>query len=72
MFCTDVDYKYYAVDNSNKLVFGFDDEWEVQQYCKEHKLKKFTRNGLKNKKINPNDNDNWTSDYPKSINLKIE
>lgn len=56
------DYKFYAVTNHNELVYGFDDESEAKLYCKKHKLKVFTKNGLKNKKIKANNLDFWVCD----------
>ena len=55
----DYEFAFYAVNDENKLVYGFDDDEEVKQFCKKHHFKKFTRNGLKNKKINPKNIDNW-------------
>jgi hypothetical protein len=55
-------YNFYAVTNNNQLVYGFDDENEVKSYCKKHKLKVFTKNGLKNKKIKANNIDCWVFD----------
>lgn len=60
----DTEFAFYAVNDKNKLVYGFDDESEVIKYCKDNNFKKFTRNGLKNKKINPANLENWTNDYP--------
>ena len=59
-----VEFAFYAVNDENKLVYGFDDESEIKKYCKDNHFKKFTRNGLKNKKINPANLENWTNDYP--------
>lgn len=56
------EWKFYAVRNDNLLVLGFSDENDAKGYCKRNKFKLFTRNGLKNKKINPHTLANWTSD----------
>ena len=56
------EWKYYAVTHYNKLVLGFEDNQDVKDYCKKHHFKVFTRNGLKNKKINPNNLNSWVDD----------
>lgn len=56
------EWKFYAINQENKLVLGFSDEDDAKQYCKKYKFRTFTRNGLKNKKINPNDLNNWVYD----------
>ena len=55
-FC---EWDFYAVNHKNKLILGFDDDAEMKSYCKKYGFKMFTRNGLKNKRINPNDLENW-------------
>lgn len=53
------EWDFYAVNKENKLILGFTDEKDSKEYCKKHNFKMFTRNGLKNKKINPKNIDNW-------------
>ena len=55
-------WSFYAITNDNKLVLGFSDEDDAKDYCRKYKFKMFTRNGLKNKKINPDIIDNWIDD----------
>ena len=58
----DYEWNFYAVRNDNLLVLGFEDGEDAKDYCKRHKFKLFTRNGLKNKKINPAKIESWTCD----------
>lgn len=58
----DCEYLFYAVTKTNKLVMGFDDQNECNKYCNDNQFKRFTRNGLKNKKINPHKLENWVYD----------
>ena len=56
------EWNFYAVRNDNLLVIGFEDGADAKSYCKKHQFRLFTRNGLRNKKINPNNIKNWTFD----------
>ena len=56
------EWNFYAVTNNNMLVLGFEDGTDAKSYCQKHKFKLFTRNGLKNKKINPHTLENWVYD----------
>ena len=56
------EWNFYAVRNDNLLVIGFEDGGDAKSYCKKHQFRLFTRNGLRNKKINPNNIKNWTFD----------
>jgi hypothetical protein len=66
------EFNYYCVSNSGKLVYGFDDAEEVKQYSQLNGYRIFKRNGLKNKKIDPNLVENWTDDYPPCKKLGIK
>ena len=56
------EWNFYALRNDNLLVIGFTDAEDAKQYCKKHKFRMFTRNGLKNKMINPHNLNNWIFD----------
>ena len=58
----DFEWLFYAVTNNNRLVLGFIDENDCRDYCRKYHFKQFTRNGLKNKKINPNNINNLIDD----------
>lgn len=64
MWTEDYNFNFYTVTEDNKLVVGFDDREEAEAYAKRNRYKVFTRNGLKNKKIDPSNIDNWTDYYP--------
>ena len=56
------EWSFYALNQKNKLVLGFTDNNDAKEYCRKYNFKLFTRNGLKNKKINPAIIDNWVCD----------
>lgn len=57
------EYKFYAVNKEKKLVYGFDDENEVREYCKINGYVMNKRNTLSRNKIDPNDYNNWSDDF---------
>lgn len=57
------EYKFYAVNKEKKLVYGFDDENEVREYCKKNGYIMNKRNTLSRNKIDPNDYDNWSDEW---------
>ena len=58
-------FQYYATTKDNMLVYGFDDINEAKSYCKNNELKFHNRLYLEKHKIDYNNIDNWTDDYPK-------
>ena len=58
----DYEWNFYALRNDNLLVIGFEDERDARDYCKRYNFKCFTRNGLKNKRIDPKNIDFWVYD----------
>lgn len=53
------EWNFYAVNKNNMLIMGFEDEHDARDYCKNYNFRMFTRNGLRNKKINPRNLDRW-------------
>ena len=65
------EFKFYCMDDNGKLVYGFDDQEEAKIYSQLKNYRIYKRNGLRNKKIDPNLVENWSDDYPVCKKLGI-
>lgn len=59
-------FNFYTV-LGDKLVVGFDDENEAKEYAKKNRFKVYARATLQKKKIDYNNLDNWTDEYPENF-----
>lgn len=63
-FVEETKFQYYAMNNDNLLVYGFDDIEEAKSYCTKNSFKLKSRLSLKRLKIDFNNINNWSDNYP--------
>ena len=59
----DCHYKYYAMNDQNQLVYGFDDVKECKQYCNLYNYKMHSKLLLNKQKVNVEDLNNWSDNW---------
>lgn len=59
----DCHYKYYAMNDQNQLVYGFDDVKECKCYCNLHNYKMHSKLLLNKQKVNVEDLNNWSDNW---------
>ncbi|MBR4316261.1 MAG: hypothetical protein IKP65_04735 [Alphaproteobacteria bacterium] len=55
---------YYAVNQDNKLIYGFDDIEEAKFYAKTNHFKVIAHKNLKKINVDPENYDFWNDDFP--------
>lgn len=63
-FVEETKFQYYAMNKDNLIVYGFDDVNEAKTYCSKNTFKLKSRLSLKRLKIDFNDINNWSDNYP--------
>ena len=63
-FVEETKFQYYAMNKDNLIVYGFDDVNEAKAYCSKNSFKLKSRLSLKRLKIDFNDINNWSDNYP--------
>lgn len=63
MMLFEYDFDYYAVNQDNKLVYGFTDFVEAKFYCEDHQYKLMTKDQIKQQNIVNSNIDDWSDTY---------